>query len=124
MILPDLTVYGIDTAAGLVQSGGDAALYRRFLLAFAEEDAVSRLAAALEAGNAAAAFDAAHELKGLCAQLGLFRLRAQADALCSLLGGDGDPAQEAVSLARERLAPLLRARAQALRGLRALEQGA
>ena len=115
----DLSVYGIDAALGLRQLDSDAALYRRFLCAFAGDDSADRLRDALARGDAALAFECAHELKGLSAQLGLTRLSACADALCDSLR---DPSsQSALPRARALLPALLRAHRQALRGIALLE---
>ena len=112
--LPDLSPYGVDTAAGLRQLDCDAALYRRFLSAFASDDSVARLRSALSEGDAKDAFDRAHELKGLCAQLGLSRLAACADTLCETLR---DPGDASLSRARALLPGLLRAYRQTLRAI-------
>ena len=114
----DLSMYGIDAAAGLRQLDCDAALYSAFLSAFPADDSAARLQSALAAGDADAAFACAHELKGLAAQLGLSRLAACADALCRALR-DG-PSQGALPRAQALLFPLLRAHRQALRGIASL----
>ena len=60
---------------------GNVALYRRMLGKFAASDGPARLRAGSEAASAPAVFDAAHELKGVCANLGLTPLAALASEI-------------------------------------------
>ena len=113
--VPDLSAYGIDTAAGLRQLDFDAALYTRFLAAFSQEDSALRLQNALARGDAKAAFECAHELKGLAAQLGLALLARHASALCAALRDSSAP--DALSRAQALLPSLLRAHGLTLRGI-------
>ena len=115
----DLSIYGIDTALGLRQLDADLSLYYRFLSAFAGDDSADRLRGAIACGDAKAAFERAHELKGLTAQLGLVRLSARADALCDALRDFR--ADSALSQARSLLPGLLRAHRQALRAIALLD---
>ena len=60
---------------------GNVALYRRMLGKFAASDCPARLRAGFEEASAPAVFDAAHELKGVCANLGLTPLAALASEI-------------------------------------------
>jgi len=67
------SIPGIDTAAGLARTAGNASLYARLLRDFAAENArqVSELEGALAAGDLALAIRLAHTLKGAAGNLGL-----------------------------------------------------
>ena len=61
------------------------AMIRKFVLLFLEDDSYRSLKAALEAGDAQAAFRAAHTLKGVCQNLGFTNLCVPAAALTEML---------------------------------------
>ena len=60
---------------------GNVALYRRMLGKFAASEIPARLRAEFEAASVPAVFEAAHELKGVCANLGLTPLAALASEI-------------------------------------------
>ncbi len=60
-------------------------LIARFIVRFPDDPSAGRLFAAWDERDAAAAFEGAHALKGVCANLGLDALSAEASALCELL---------------------------------------
>lgn len=95
----------IDLHRGLLLAGSDKALYRSFLLDYPQDDTVSRLTAALDAGDLAEAALLAHTLKGLAAQLGMEEVCQSAQALLNALRGGRpfrDPARR-VLRAHERV---------------------
>ena len=82
------------TAAGTAPRLGGAVMTVRFLRLFPEDGSFSALAAALHSGDTAAAFRAAHTLKGVAANLGLERLRVPASDMTERLrSGDLSGAQ-------------------------------
>lgn len=64
-------------------------LIRKFLTRFPEDDSYSSLCRAMEGGDRADAFRAAHTLKGVCANLSLNRLLASVSRLTELLRPEG-----------------------------------
>ncbi len=75
-------------------------LIRRFIAKFPQDHTLEQLCAAVEAGNRADAFRAAHTLKGLSQNLGFGKLRVSAERLTEALRDATDeiPAQVAVLL--------------------------
>ena len=83
-----------------LQLGGDYAqaqkrllsesLVRRFITKFLSDDSFAALCRAMEAGQRAEAFRAAHTLKGVCANLSFDRLFASASQLTELLRPEAD----------------------------------
>lgn len=65
-------------------------LIQRFVLKFPEDPSFEMLRSAMEAGDRAEAFRAAHTLKGVCANLSLARLLASASALTEVLRPEAD----------------------------------
>jgi PAS domain S-box-containing protein len=80
---------GLDTAAGLVHTGGSPRRYRDMLLRFEARhgDLPGRAAAAMQAGDAEAALRHAHTLTGLAATLGAHELHGLAAAFEQALQG-------------------------------------
>lgn len=66
-----LVGWGIETRGTLERMCGDYAFYRECLTLFVNDSAFHQLRQAVEEGNVTAAFDAAHTLKGVAANLGL-----------------------------------------------------
>ncbi|MCR5210118.1 MAG: Hpt domain-containing protein [Lachnospiraceae bacterium] len=62
---------GIDYADGLARCLNDSSLYERVLEKFPADKSYSKIVESLAAGDAKAAFEAAHTLKGVSANLGL-----------------------------------------------------
>ena len=77
----DFVIPGIETAAGLRSVAGNAALYRRLLLQFAENANPSVLVRAARENDLPAARLAAHTLKGLAGTMGALVLQEQAAAI-------------------------------------------
>ncbi|MCI2058070.1 MAG: Hpt domain-containing protein [Oscillibacter sp.] len=77
-----LTDAGINTQEGLTRFSGNEALYERFLRRFPADDNFARLCRAVEERDAAAAFTAAHTLKGITGNLSMNRLYGD---LCPLV---------------------------------------
>lgn len=65
---------GVDTEELLARFMGNEALMTRFLGKFPQDENFGRLEQALEAGDAAGAYAAAHTLKGVTGNLSLARL--------------------------------------------------
>lgn len=70
-LIDDLSVYGVDAKDVLERFVGDEELYRDCLMLFVNDNAFSELGSALECKDYATAFEKAHLLKGVCANLGL-----------------------------------------------------
>ena len=89
--LPAIEV--LDARTGLRRTQGDLARYRRLLEMFVHTDAdvVSRIEAALEAGDRVAACRHAHSLKGVAATVGADELAAVAGTVEEYLRQAGDP---------------------------------
>lgn len=73
--------------AQMIQRLPNAALVERFMMKFLEDDSYPNLCTALKAGDAQAAFRAAHTLKGVCANLSFEQLRSSSSQLTELLRG-------------------------------------
>lgn len=69
-----LRAHGADMNGAMNRLVGDEELYAVCLGLFLEDPAFAALGAALNAGDDAAAFEAAHSLKGVAGNLGLTRL--------------------------------------------------
>lgn len=93
-LLNRLSAYGVDIPSVLDRFVGDEELYDKCLFMFFEDKAFSELSAALNAKNYQLAFESAHTLKGVSANLGLTPLY---DAICKVVEalriGDNDKAQ-------------------------------
>lgn len=63
----------------------NAALVRRFITKFLQDDSFEKLSAGIRDGQREEAFRAAHTLKGVCQNLGFGRLSASAEKLTELL---------------------------------------
>ena len=73
---------------------GDA-LIRRFIASFLNDPTFEALCSAMSGGDRAAAFRAAHTLKGVCANLSFERLRSSSSALTELLRPEADEIPQA-----------------------------
>lgn len=86
-----------DCDAGLARFMGNEALYRRFLTKFVGDESYGKLVEAMDAGDAKAAFEAAHTLKGTSATLELADVARTVDPVVELLrAGDIGAAREAM----------------------------
>lgn len=74
--------YGADYALTMERFMGNEAMYLRLLDMLFKDDNLQKLSAALEQGDLAAAFAAAHTLKGVVGNMGLTPLY---DAICIIL---------------------------------------
>ena len=81
---------GIDFDNGLERCLGDESLYTRLLGMFKEDNAFERLTDALSNGNVEEAFESAHALKGVAANLGMTKLFELDSELTNALRGEGD----------------------------------
>lgn len=82
-LLNDLASRGCAVAEMLSDTYmGNEGFYVRVLSRFPQNDAVARLRASFEAGDASGAFNASHEFKGLCGTLGLTPLY---DVTCKIV---------------------------------------
>ena len=73
--------WGCDVDGALERMLGDEELYLECLSMLLEDEGFDALGAALEQGDAAAAFDCAHALKGVLANLGLTPLLDQVEKI-------------------------------------------
>ena len=92
-------------------------LVQKFVLKFLDDGSYRLLLSALDAGNRAEAFRAAHTIKGMCQNLSFTALERSSSALTEALrgGGDADPALvEAVRTDYERTAAAIRAFAESV----------
>lgn len=76
------TAYGGNYQDIMVRFMGSEAMYLKFLNMLPQDDSMDRLEAALAAGDLAAAFEAAHTLKGVAGNLGLTPLHR---AVCAIV---------------------------------------
>jgi len=98
--LEALRQYGADTATGMNRCMNNEGFYLRLVnLALADKN-FDKLAAALEAGDGKAGFEAAHALKGVLGNLSLTPLVEPVSALTELLRSGGST-EEAAALSRE-----------------------
>lgn len=77
--------YGMDYSETIERTAGDEELLRQLLDMFAADKNYSLLKYALDMGEAAAAFGAAHALKGSSGMLGMTRLHAVLSDMTELL---------------------------------------
>jgi CheY-like chemotaxis protein len=103
----DLT--GIDTRAGLVRVGRNAALYRRVLIQFrdTQTDAPRQIEAALARGEREGAERAAHTLKGVAGTLGAEGVQEAARVLEAAIGSGRQAVHGELDALRAELAPVL-----------------
>ena len=85
MTLDDLIVYGADTEQGLQRCLGREDFYLRLVESLKGETGFDRLRDALAADDLDAAFDAAHALKGVLANLALTPLYEPINEITELL---------------------------------------
>lgn len=80
-VIKKLKAYGADVAGAMARFLDDEELYQECLNTFVEDPAFAALAQAVKSGQYPQAFDHAHALKGVSANLGLVPLY---DAVCAL----------------------------------------
>lgn len=87
---------GVDVDKALARMQGNKDAYRNFLTEFFADPDFEALGAAIRSGNARAAFEYAHGLKGMAANLGLDEVRTRLGVLVEILRPGGiDGAGEA-----------------------------
>lgn len=87
---------GVDVDKALARMKGNKDAYRNFLIEFFEDPDFEALGSAIAAGNAQNAFEYAHGLKGMAANLGLDEVRGKLGVLVEILRpGELDGAQQA-----------------------------
>ena len=74
--------YGANYQATMDRFLGNEKMYLRFLELFFQDESLQKLGEALNAGDLTAAFEAAHTLKGVAANMGLTPLY---DAVCTIV---------------------------------------
>lgn len=111
MTLDDLRAYGADVDTGLGRCMGMEPLYLRLVGSVKDEAAFDRLDSALAAGDLDAAFEAAHALKGVLANLALTPLMEPVYEITELLRSrtqtDYTPLLTTIKERREQLIALL-----------------
>ena len=91
--MTQLEAAGIDVKEALGRFMDNEALMLRFLLRFPSDENFSRLKQAMQARDAAQAFEAAHTLKGVTGNLSMKEFYGQVSGLVEhLRGGDMDAA--------------------------------
>ena len=105
-----LRAYGANTAEGLNRCFNKEDFYLKLVGMGLADGNFDRLKAALDAGDTAAAFEAAHALKGSIGNLALTPIYEPVCALTELLRGKTGPV-DATTLAAEVFAQLEKARA-------------
>ena len=105
-----LRAYGANTAEGLNRCFNKEDFYLKLVGMGLADGNFDRLKAALDAGDTAAAFEAAHALKGSIGNLALTPIYEPVCALTELLRGKTGPV-DATALAAEVFAQLEKARA-------------
>lgn len=85
---------GIAPETGIERFMGNESMYRKFACRFMDDGNYAALLEAMEAGDAKAAFTAAHTLKGVCGNLSFDRLYTQIQQMVdSLRNGNLDEAR-------------------------------
>ena len=101
--LETLNAYGADTKSGLARCMNNEAFYLRMVNMELKDQNFAKLAAAMAAGDATGAFEAAHAIKGAAGNLSLTPIFAPVAELTELLRGaeampdTGDLAQRALA---------------------------
>ncbi|MEG2881407.1 MAG: Hpt domain-containing protein, partial [Christensenella sp.] len=85
MNIDTLKQAGIDYDDGLRRMSENADLYHKFLNKFAEDTSMEKLQCSLEKMDLAAAYEAAHTLKGTSATLGMYELSDCCAEVCMKL---------------------------------------
>lgn len=85
LTIDKLTEYGADVKAGLEICMNNETFYLRMVNLMLQDNQVDQLAKAVEDGDLNAAFEAAHALKGVTANLGLTPIRTPVTELTELL---------------------------------------
>lgn len=93
-------------------------LIAKFVVKFLDDQSFAKLAAGWESKDPAGIFDGAHAIKGVCANLGLMRLSAQASALAEEYRPGNARTMDDAEVER-RIGELTAEYEQALEGIRA-----
>lgn len=80
-----LIMHGIDYDDGVKRLLGNSMIFEKCLLKFHNDESFARLKQELESGNCEEAFKAAHNLKGVAANLSMTHLSSSAGACCEEL---------------------------------------
>ncbi len=101
MTLESLNAYGANTAEGLARCMNNEPFYLRIVGMVLADKAFTALQEAVDAGNAHAAFEAAHALKGTTGNVSLTPLYEPISTLTELLRGKDEMPEEGKSLLGE-----------------------
>ena len=110
MTLDALRAYGANTGEGMARCMNNEAFYLRMVAMALADKNFDALTAAINAGNTAAAFEAAHALKGSTGNVSLTPIYKPVCELTELLRGKDAPVPGAAELAER----IMAAREQAL----------
>ena len=108
MTLDALKAYGANTAEGMARCLNDEPFYLQMVALALSDGSFEKLKTAIEAGDAPAAFAAAHSLKGSIGNVALTPVYEPVCALTELLRGKSSPVEgsdaltEQIMAARER----------------------
>ena len=80
-----LIMHGIDYDDGVKRLVGNSMIFEKCLLKFPNDESFANLKRELETGNCEEAFKAAHNLKGVAANLSMTRLAVKAGDCCEEL---------------------------------------
>ena len=111
MTLDALTIFGANTAEGMARCLNDKAFYLEMVSMALKDKNFDALRSAMDAGDARAAFSAAHALKGSIGNVALTPIYEPLCALTELLRGKDKPVDGGEAL----LERIMSAREQALR---------
>lgn len=107
LTLDALRKLGADTDEGMSRCMNDETFYLSLVKMVPEEEGYQRLRDAIEAGNLDAAFEAAHALKGVLANLSLTSMQEKVSEITELLRArtemDYAPLLEEIAVQREEL---------------------
>ena len=114
--------YGANTQEGLGRCFNNEAFYLRLVGMGLADKNFDALRSALDAGDAKAAFEAAHAAKGVCQNLALTSLGEPASAICEALRPGNDDLRAATDV-DARIGELRDAYARAIDAIDAFERG-
>ena len=80
-----LIMHGIDYDDGVKRLMGNSMIFEKCLMKFPNDRSFAQLSAELASGNCTEAFNAAHTLKGVAANLSMTQLSELASACCEYL---------------------------------------
>lgn len=101
MNLNALTAYGANTEDGMKRCMNDEAFYLEMVAMTLADGSFDALRAAMDAGDARAAFAAAHSLKGSVGNVALTPIYEPLCALTELLRGKDGPVEEGKALTEQ-----------------------